>query len=85
MEQAFVTQEELITLLNFAGFQLSKWCVDTPKLLEKTDPKNIESGTRISFDDKDIIKTLGMYRVPRNHTFRICFDKPNVIESHKKR
>lgn len=32
LEQALATQEELITLLNFAGFQLSKWCANTPKL-----------------------------------------------------
>ncbi|XP_065211063.1 uncharacterized protein LOC135839114 [Planococcus citri] len=85
LEQAKATQEELIALLNSAGLPLSKWSSNSPELLSKIDPLKIEPMSRVSFDDKEMVKTLGMYWAPCDDTLRFWFEKPNVTEARTKR
>jgi hypothetical protein len=63
-------QKQLIELLKSAGFELHKWCSNTPKLLEKI-PKTSRA-QQVDIAETEAVKTLGLTWLPSTDNLAVC-------------
>lgn len=74
-EELQATLEEVNILLHTAGFPLIKWAANDAELLENIDPNKIDTCSQIGFDDKSLVKALGIYWILCDDTLKIWFER----------
>jgi Pao retrotransposon peptidase len=70
LQQAKNLQRQLVALLKSGGFDLHKWCSNSPQLLNQLDEQH-----RVQIADHQTVKTLGLSWLPNSDFFVISTGK----------
>lgn len=68
IESAIETRNQLTSLFQSAGMELSKWSSNNKEMLESLPDTSLES--LIELGDDDVVKTLGIFWSPQNDEFQ---------------
>lgn len=80
--QAYILQDELMTLLKSGGFDLRKWSSNTPELLNRMQSDLI---TQINFKDDTLssLKVLGLTWLPSCDSFSYNYSMTDVLSTKR--
>lgn len=68
LNETLKLRNELIELLKLGGFELHKWCSNSPELLEEI-PIELQENEK-AIDEDSEVKTLGISWLPKSDTFK---------------
>ncbi|XKL65471.1 hypothetical protein PGB90_008891 [Kerria lacca] len=85
VESALEIQTQIMEVLSGAGFQLSKWCSNSEKILERIPKECRETKFPLNFEKDEIIKTLGILWNPVEDIFKIWVPSQTIPSECTKR
>lgn len=78
IQEALDLQKQLVEMLECGGFELHKWCANTPELLAKIPIERREQ--KVDLSENATVKTLGLAWHPSRDVFVVSIDQTQQSE-----
>lgn len=75
IQEAVILQKQLDVLLQSGGFEIHKWRSNRIDSLSHVPSERREGFSKLSIDDSDTVKTLGLEWNPNNDKFQFSIEK----------